>query len=209
LRLPALRVSRCVRSVRMGRVSETEGGGRYERSASGLVIAMVVTVVAVVALVAVRSLISNDVEIEPESVDYLEKVAQAQDAGLVPVYPPSLPKGWQATAAEVTPGRPPGFGLSFLTDDELYVGVRQEGNSVDDMLEKYVVEETDEDDPFEVTGSVADTWQTYHDTNGDLAYVAAVGESNVVVYGSADRADLEQVVGELTTRPLATPSPSP
>ena len=72
-------------------MSQTEGGGRYDRSAGGLVIAMVVTVAAVVAFVVFRSLLSTDVEIEPDTVDYLEKVQQAQDAGLSPVYPATLP----------------------------------------------------------------------------------------------------------------------
>ncbi|MDQ4052511.1 MAG: DUF4245 domain-containing protein [Actinomycetota bacterium] len=190
-------------------MSQTEGGGRYERSASGLIIAMVVTVAAVIVLVVIRDLISSDLEVEPEAVDYLEKVEQAQDAGLEPAYPPTLPEGWQATGAEVTPGQLPGFGLSLLTDDEKYVGVRQEADSVDDLLEEYVGEATDEGGPFAVTGSVATTWATYSDTGGDLAYAAEVGETTVLVYGSADRSDIEQVVGSLTTRPLRSPSPSP
>ena len=190
-------------------MSQTEGGGRYQRSAGGLIIAMVVTVAAVVAFVVFRSLLGTDVEVEPESVDYLEKVRQAQGAGLSPVYPPTLPGGWQATGAEVTPGQPPGFGLTLLTADEKFLGVRQDHDSVDDLLEEYVVEETDEGDPFEVTGSVAPTWDTYSDTGGDLAYVAEVDDLTVLVYGSADRADIERLVESLTTRLLPTPSLSP
>lgn len=189
-------------------VSQTESGGRYQRSPGGLVIAMVVTVAVVIGLVLVRSWLSADVEIEPADVDYLEKVEQAQDAGLEPVYPPTLPEGWQATGAEVTPGQPPGFGLALLTDDESFVGVRQANDSVDDLLEKYVVEETDEGESYQVTGSVAPTWETYSDDRGDLAYVAEVGETTVLVYGSAGRSDIEGLVASLTTRPLATPSPS-
>ena len=189
-------------------MSQTEGSPRYDRSAGGLVVAMVVTVAVVIALVVFRDLISDDVEVEPAAVDYLEKVEQAQDAGLAPAYLPSLPEGWIATGAEVTPGEPPGFGLSLLTDDEKYVGVRQEADSVDDLLEEYVVEETDEGEPVEVTGSIASTWETYSDTGGDLAYAAEVGETTVIVYGSAGRADIERVVGSLTTRPLRSPSPS-
>jgi hypothetical protein len=173
------------------------------------VVAMVVTVVAVVAFILLRSLISADVEIEPENVDYLEKVEQAQGAGVEPVYPPALPEGWQATGAELTPGQPPGFGLTLLTDDEKFVGLRQENDSTDDLLDEYVDDGADEGDPFEVTGSVAPTWETYSDTGGDLAYAAEVGDTIVLVYGSADRADIEALVGSLTTRPLPTSAPSP
>ena len=190
-------------------MSQTESGGRYERSASGLLIAMVVTVVAVGAFVVLRSLLSTDVEIEPDNVDYLEKVEQAQGAGLEPVYPPAIPEGWQATGAEVTPGDPSGFGLTFLTADDKFVGLRQEDDGLDDLLEEYVDESTDEGDLFEVTGSVASTWETYSDEGGDLAYAAEVGGVTVLVYGSADRGDIEQLVGSLTTRPLPTSTPSP
>ena len=60
-----------------------------------------------------------------------------------------------------------------------------------------------------MTGSVASTWETYSDEGGDLAYAAEVGGMTVLVYGSADRDDIEQLVGSLTTRPLPTSSPSP
>jgi hypothetical protein len=190
-------------------VSQTESGGRYERSASGLLIAMVVTVVAVGAFVVLRSLFSNDIEIEPEKVDYLPRVAEVQATGFEPVYPPSLPKGWFATDVGMEPGEPLGFRLNLLTADEKFVGLRQVRDDVDDLLEDYVDESTDEGDPFEVSGSVASTWETYSDDGGDLAYAAEVGEMIVLVYGSADREDLEQLVGSLTTRPLPSPAPSP
>ena len=109
----------------------------------------------------------------------------------------------------MTPGQPPGFGLTLLTADEKFLGVRQENDSVDDLLEEYVVENTDEGDPFEVSGSVASTWDTYSDTGGDLAYVAEVDDLTMLVYGSASRADIEKLVESLTTRPLSTPAPTP
>lgn len=190
-------------------MSQTESGGRYDRSPSGLVAAMIVTLAAVIAVVLFRSFISDDVEVEPDDVAYLEVVEQAQSAGLAPVYPPELPEGWLATGAELSPGTPPGFVLNLLSDDEKFVGVRQEVESVDDLLEEYVVEDTEEGDAFEVSGSVASTWATYSDSGGDLAYVAELGGTTVLVYGSAGRDDIERIVGSLTTRRLPTPSPSP
>jgi hypothetical protein len=190
-------------------VSQTESGGRYQRSASSLVIAMVVTVGAVVVLVGLRSLLSEDVEVRPPDLDYLERVVQVQDAGVEIVYPADLPDGWQATRVELEPGEPPAFGLNMLTDDEKFAGLRQENASIDDLLERYVVEDTDQGEPWRTTGSAAETWETYSDERGDLAYAAAVGETTVLVYGSADRADLETLVGLLTTRPVERPTPSP
>lgn len=190
-------------------MSKTDGAGRYQRSTNGLLVAMLVTVGVVLVLALLRNLLSADLEVEVTEVDYLEKVTQAQGAGLEPVYPPGLPDGWRATGAEVTPGQPPGFGLSLLTDDDEFVGVRQEDDSVDDLLDEYVVERTEEGEPFEVSGSVASSWDTYRDNNGDLAYAAEVGEMTVLVYGSAGSADLESVVAALTTRPVPASAPSP
>ncbi len=86
--------------------------------------------------------------------------------------------------------------------------MRQEDDSTDDLLEEYVDAQTDEGAVFEVTGSVASTWETYSDEGGDSAYVAEVGETMVLVYGSADRADIEALIGSLTTRPLLSGSPA-
>jgi hypothetical protein len=170
---------------------------------------MVVTVVAVVGLVVLRSALSTDIEVKPEDVDYLAKVEQAQAAGMRPVYPPSLPVGWQATGAEVTPGQRPGFGLTMLTAEQRFVGIRQRSDSADDLLEEYVADDTDEGAPYQAAGSVAPTWETYSDSGGDLAYVAEVGGQTVLVYGSAGRSEIEQLVGSLTTRPLRGDAPSP
>lgn len=190
-------------------MSQTEGGGRYQRSVSGLVIAMAVTVGAVFALVAFRSLISNDLEVDPADLDYLERVGQVQDSGIEVVYPARLPGGWQATGVEVEPGEPPAFGLNMLTGDEKFAGLRQENASLDTLLDRYVVEDTEQGESFRTTGSVADTWETYDDGSGDLAYAAEVGDTTVLVYGSAGRDELETLVGLLTTRPLESPTPSP
>lgn len=193
-------------------MSQTESPGRYQRSAGGLVVAMVVTVVAVVGLVVLRSLVSDDVAIEPDDVDYLERVAQMQDAGIEVVYPARLPESWQATGVDVEPADPgetPAFGLTMLTGDERFAGVRQEDASVDDLLERYLVEDTEQGETFESSGSVADTWETYSDDGGDLAYATEVGDTTVLVYGSADPADLERLVGLLTTGRVPTPSPGP
>ena len=45
---------------------------------------------------------------------------------------------------------------------------------------------------------MARTWRTFSDSGGDHAYAAEVGRDEVLVYGSADVADLRRVVGLLT-----------
>ncbi len=81
-----------------------EQGGRYQRSASGLLGALLVTLLVIGAFVAFRALNRDELETSPDSVDYLEQAALAQEAGLDVVYPRDLPDGWQATNVEVVPG---------------------------------------------------------------------------------------------------------
>lgn len=189
-------------------VSEQDGGGGYNRTASGLVASLVVTVLAVVAFVAFRGVFSKDLQVEPANVDYLGTVADLQAAEFMAVYPPALPDGWRGTSVDFEPGERPALSLSFLTDDGDFVGVRQEDAAADDLLQKYVDPNVAEADPLTVTGSVAPVWAGWSDDGGDLAYTAEVGEQTVMVFGSASDADLRLVVGSLTADPVATPSPT-
>jgi len=189
-------------------VSESQRPGRYQRSGNGLVAAMLITVVAVVAFVGFRSLVSDEPDVEPEAVDYLETVGLAQDGDIEPVYPAELPAGWIATRAEVLPDAPPGFDLAMLTGDEEFVGMVWSGEPIDDLLAERVDDEDVEDaDPLTVDGSVARQWEGYADAGGDLAYAAEVADHVVLVYGSAPADDLLTLVESLTTAPLAQSSP--
>lgn len=186
-------------------MSESGTPGRYNRSVDGLVAALVITVVVVLAWVVFRALTSQDEEIEPETVDYLETVELAQDSGVEIAYPPTLPDGWRATNVVVEPGEPPAFGLSVLTDSGTFVGVRQEDDSLEDLLATYVDEEAEnisEKDALQVESPIASTWDGYGDEGGDLAYAAELGEDRLLVYGSASEADLTLLIESLTTDPL-------
>ena len=185
-------------------VSDQERPGRYQRSTNGLVGAILVTVVAVVGFIALLSLFRDEPSVEADSVDYLEIVGLAQDAGLRPVYPAELPSGWTATKAEVLQEEPLGFDLGLLTDDEEFVGVVWTDAGLDDLLAERVDEENVETtEEFTVSGSVATQWQGYADSGGDLAYAAEVSGRTVLVYGSASEEDMATVVASLTTAPIA------
>ena len=129
-----------------------------------------------------------------------------EDAGREIVYPASLPKDWIATSVDFQPGQETTWGVGMLTRAGTFVGVRQEDDSLDDLLATYV-----DDDPDEITelpaerfeGSVATQWQVFEDEGGDRAYAAEVGEEWVLVYGSAELLDLREVVDRLTTEPVA------
>ena len=174
----------------------------YQRSASGLVGALLVTLLVIGAFVAFRALNRDELEVGPAAVDYREQAALAQEAGFDVVYPRDLPEGWQSTNVEVVPGERPVWAVSLLTDAQRYVGIRQEDDQLDDLLSTYVDEDVEALPDVRVDGSVAQEWQVFEDDGGDLAYAAELGDEIVMVYGSAGEEDLRLVLERLTTEPL-------
>ena len=176
----------------------------YQRSTSGLVGALVVTLLVIGAFVAFRALTRDELETRPASVDYREQAGLAQDAGLDVVYPRDLPEGWQATNVQADPGERPVWAVSLLTDQQRYIGIRQEDDQLDDLLTTYVDEDVQARPDVRVQGSVAKTWQVFADDGGDLAYAAQLGDQVVMVYGSAGEEDLRLVLERLTTEPVGS-----
>jgi hypothetical protein len=190
----------------MGPVSDQQQpvgrAGRYQRSVAGGVGSMIVLVAVVLAFVAFRAVFRDNDGADVEPVDYLAVVGPAQEAGVQVVYPPTLPEGWMATSVDFVPGGRPAFGVGLLTDEEKFVGVRQEDDDLATLLETYVDDDAVEGDAVTVEGSVVPEWQEWSDAGGDHAYSATVGDTEVLVYGSAPTADLLTVVRSLTDAPL-------
>lgn len=174
--------------------------GKYQRTTAGLVAALVVTAVAIGVVIWVMGLFRDETEVKPEPIDLRATVADAQEAGLRPVYPARLPEGWIATGAEV-PSDGDGFEIRMLTDDQRFVGVREaKQSSVTQLLHLYVDEDPSEADDYTSDGPVARDWAGYSDAGGDSAYAAELPRHEVVlVYGSAPAEDLQRVVDGLTT----------
>jgi hypothetical protein len=194
----------------MDRVSQTGSPGRYQRTTNGLIGSMIVTVVVVIGVVVFRSLFRNELEVEPEPVDYLELVAAVQTADREPAYPPALPAGWIATNVEASQaGQAPRFFLAVLTDEGRFIGLRQEDESVEDLLEEHVDADTDEQGSAEVDSAVSPTWEVFSDDGGDTAYATELGEESLLVYGSAPAEDLELFLGLLSTEPVGAAAAGP
>ena len=184
----------------------SERPGRYQRSAVGLVTSLVVTVVAIGGLLYFMGAFRHDLEVKPEAVDYVEIVQSAQQAGLTPIYPEALPKGWISTGVDVVPGDRPVVMVRLLTDDEKFVAVRQEDTSLTAMLSQWVDEDTETRPGYTVPSSVASPvareWKGYADAGGDSAYAAEVAGQTVLVFGSAPAKDLQTIVDSLVTTPV-------
>jgi Protein of unknown function (DUF4245) len=181
--------------------------GRYQRSSSGMVGALLVTFLVIAAFVAFRACIRTDLQVEPDHVDYLSQVGFAQQAGDRLVYPSSLPAGWYATQLSVEPGSGDGLQLSMLTGDNEYVGFVQSPDSAPTLLTTYVDAAPVPGRAVAVPGAVdgeVTRWAVWTDDGGDTALVARHGGETLLVYGSATQEQLEQLAGTLTT--AAVPS---
>lgn len=178
------------------------GARRYPRTFGGLVGSMIVLVAAVLVFVALREVFREQPDVRPEAVDYLETVAAAQGAGIEVVYPTELPEGWIATDVRLTPGDRLVWGLPMLTDDEKFVGIQQEDADLDTLLETYVDEDARQGADVTIDSGVGSRWSSWTDEGGDHAFAAEVGETTVLVYGSAPVTDIKELVSRLSTAPV-------
>lgn len=189
-----------------GAPSEPSGKpGRYNRSSSGLVASLVVTVLVIAGLYVFTDTFRTDnPAYEPESIDYLVSVQAAQDAGVGTVYPASVPQGWTATGVDVEPSDTTTFGLRFLTEDDEFVGIRVEEDSTTGLVQEWVDEDAVEIDDYVPAGDneVSPQWLGFEDAGGDTGYVADLDDRTVLVYGSASPEQLQGVIDDLTTEPV-------
>ena len=177
----------------------SEQSARYQRSASGMVGAMLVLLLLIGAFLGFRALNRDDLAVEPEGVDYREVVGFAQADGWTVVYPESVPGDWRATSVDSASEQ--AWGIGFLSP-EGFVGVRQSGASVDELLATYVDEDVEPGGSVAVDSSISRTWRAYSDAGGDLGYLATVGGHRVLVYGSAPATHLRRLAESLTTAPV-------
>ena len=161
--------------------------------------ALLVLLLVIGAFVGFRALNRDELEVEPERVDYLAAVEAAQSGDWGVAYPATLPSGWRATSIDAAADVE--WGLGFLTPDG-FAGVRQSDESVADLLETYVDEETTSRPAVEVGGDLDGRWEAYEDADGDLAYVTEVGDQTLLVVGSAPAGALLTLAERLTTEPL-------
>ena len=160
----------------------SEQAGRYQRSASGMIGAMLVLLAVVGAYVVFRAVNRNEPESPVRAVDYQQTLDYARDQADFPLLAPaSLPDGWRATSVDFVP-EPTRWHLGVLTDEDRYVGLEQSRSSVDKMVETYVDREAVRGKPVQVEGQ---TWRTWTDEGGDTALTREDGEVTTLVVGTA------------------------
>jgi hypothetical protein len=159
----------------------SEQPGRYQRSAAGLVGAMIVLVGLIVAFVVVRNAVRVDPPSPVHAVDYTPQleVARAQ-ADFHVLAPTDVPPGWRITQAVFTPGAQAHWHLAGLTDRGRYVGLEQARRSGRSMVAEYVDPQPSRGQPVTVDGR---RWTTWTDDQGDLALVRSSSGTTALVVG--------------------------
>ena len=103
-----------------------ERAGGYQRSSSGLLGAMIATVVLVLAFVGFRALTRDNAATPVPAIDFtISLQAGRADHKLLMFAPPAVPSGWKATSAAYVPGDSPSWHLGLLTAKQEYVGVEE------------------------------------------------------------------------------------
>lgn len=180
----------------------SESGGRYQRSMSGMVGALLVTLAVILAFVVFRAVNRDELDYEPAAVDYRETVEGLQASGTFrPAYPPRLPDGWVATKAtyDLEAGT---WKLDLLTDEGRYIGVRQARLPVELLVEEYVGSAAVAGDEVELDGAFAKEWQVFDDEDGDHAVAATVRKMVLLVVGTGEDDEIEDLAASLVTRRL-------
>jgi sugar phosphate isomerase/epimerase len=189
-----------------------EEPARYHRSPSGLLAALLVTVLAVVAFVVFREVFRDPPERANEVREYRSTVEAAQQAGIRVVNLREFPEGWVVNGVEYVAGERPTWAINLLTADDRFVGVLQ--SDVDDVAETLEGVGVENPEPGDVTTFASDLdagpWQTWAGTDGELAYSTtltggdpATRGATLLVFGPAGRAEQEELISLLTTDDLA------
>jgi len=159
----------------------SEQAGRYQRSAGGMVGAMVLLVLLLVAWIGFKALTTSQPDSAVHTVDYAQVVGPARKAASFDLLAPrSLPDGWRATSVSFRDSRPQHWHLGVLTDQDRYVGLEQGTGPVGSMVAQYVDKSAQRGAGVDVAGS---TWSTYTDAGGDLALVRRTGGTTTLVVG--------------------------
>ena len=174
-------------------------GGRYTRSNSGLLAAMLVTVLVVVGFVGFRGLFRDNAATPVQAVDYRVMLkAGVADGKLAMLAPPRLPIGWQATSATYTTGTNPSWHVGILTTKQKFIGIDESRSSVSDLVTQYVDANATRGKDVRLAGA---TWQVWTDSGGDYGLARTLTgprpgrvQESVLVAGSAPDAQIRDLV---------------
>ena len=167
----------------------SQQSARYQRSAGGMVGALLLLVVLILAYLGLQALTGNRHPDPVHTVAYGQDVPAARKAADFPLLaPPRLPQGWRATTVSFSGPPDAHWHLGVLTATDRYVGLEQGHDTVRSMVQAYVDKAAYRGRPVDVEGAA---WASYTDPGGDLALVRRTrGTTTLVVGHEVPRSDL-------------------
>lgn len=171
--------------------------GRYERSFSGMIGALLVLLLVVGGYVAFRAVNRNEPADPVTAIEWRGPAKLAREQAEFPVMlPGSLPDGWIATSARWTGRRDQHWHLGLLTEQREYVGLEQQDRSAEDMVEQYVDADAGQGEDVRIGGQV---WQSWFDDK-DQALVLEQDDVTTLVVGTVDQEAVADFVETLRAR---------
>lgn len=171
-----------------------EQPGKYERSFTGLIGAMIALLLVVGAFVLLRDANRNQPANPVEPVDWRRPASYARGEADFPLLAPRrLPEGWYATSVRFERQDGQAWHLGMLTDDQDYVGLEQSADSPTTMVEEFVDEEAVRGDDVVIDGQA---WQAWSDDE-DEALVREGGRVTTLVVGTTSQQVLVDFVRSL------------
>lgn len=183
------------------RKAETSRTHRANQTVLNLVAALVVSLGVVLLLVMV---VVRPDSSPREPIDFHAVAAEAQPTVDTTLADPQVPEEWSANSAklEQSVSDVTSWYVGFITSSEQFVGMRQGIEANQTWLASQL-------DFAAATGVVTIddvTWQLYDNRTkkdvGNLAYVmsAELGESTVVLFGTASDSEFEELATSITTQ---------
>lgn len=167
---------------------EPRKGGHYERSALGLIGALLVTLLVVAGFLLFRGALRDNKPVPTRAVDHQIWVERGQNDGqLLMVAPSEIPEGWTVTSATYDGGARPVWRMGMLTPDKKFVGMVESLDSLDPLLQKHMQANPQSTGTKSVGGL---KWKSFSAAEGDAALALELtspkGEREIVlVYGDA------------------------
>lgn len=182
---------------------------RPPSTAGALLAALLVLLIAIGVWLGVGSLLREQDEVRPTSVDYIAAVEGAQAKGLTVYYPQSLPEGWIVTSVDVPTSASQPWMLGMLTDSGKFVGLRQASGDPIRVTQDQLGAETTPGPAVQLAANEIDQWFVVEgtpDVEGDSGLVSELsGGQSLLLYGSADQDTLGGLAREIVSTPYVSP----
>ncbi|HNA98748.1 MAG TPA: DUF4245 domain-containing protein [Marmoricola sp.] len=180
---------------------EPRRGGHYERSALGLIGALLVTLLVVAGFMIFRGAFRDNKPVPTRAVDHQIWLERGQSDGqLVMAAPREVPSGWTVTSASYDGGLRPVWRMGMLTDEKKFVGLVESLDSLDPLLQKHMQENPQSTGTKQVAGR---DWKSFTAAEGDAALALELtsprGEPEILlVYGDAGIEQIREFAADLT-----------